>query len=170
MKRIRLSLTGIGEVLTEAAEKKLEKGESYQTPTCSNGKTAEFYDDIGIPIPPDLEAKMKQKDKGIELEDDDFEAVTSDILVYEDQIKLIVTEEDFTTIFLNDNLTITVLETSEEIDFYLDFLQRSWFEKVKNSVSMFFRQIKWKLQGKKRAYLDEILSRPENQLDYKQLI
>lgn len=149
MKRIRLSLTGIGEVLTEAAEKRLEKGESYQTPTCSNGRTAEFYDDIGIPIPPDLEAKLKQKDKGIELEDTDFEAVTSDVILYEDQIKVMVTDDEFTTIFLSDGLTITVLETAEEIDYYLDFLHRNWFEKSKDSIFMFLRRIKWKIQGKK---------------------
>lgn len=168
MKRIRLSLTGIGEVLTEAAEKRLEKGESYQTPTCSNGRTAEFYDDIGIPIPPDLEAKLKQKDKGIELEDTDFEAVTSDVILYEDQIKVMVTDDEFTTIFLSDGLTITVLETSEEIDYYLDFLHRTWFEKIKDSVFMFFRRIKWKIKGTKKVNLEDILSRPENQPDYKQ--
>lgn len=160
MKRIRLSLTGIGEVLTEAAEKKLEKGESYQIPTCSNGKTAEWYEDMAIPIPSDLEAKLKQKDRGVELEDDDYEAVTSDIILYEDQIKVMVTDEDFTTIFLNDGLTITVLETSEEIDYYLDFLHRTWFEKTKDSIYMFFRQIKWKIQGKKKVDLEELLARP----------
>lgn len=166
MKRIRLSLTGIGEVLTEAAEKRLEKGDSYQTPTCSNGKTVEFYEDIGIPIPSELIDKLKKQEKGTELEDEDFEMVTSDILVYEDQIKLLVTDDEFTTIFLNDGLTITVLETTEEIDFYLDFLHRTWFEKLKDSVYLFFRRIKWKIKWHKEVDLDEILSRKENQIDY----
>ena len=63
MKRIKLRLTGVSDVITEAAEKKLEKGETYQVPTCNNGKTAEFYDDIGIPLPPDLVEKLKKQEK-----------------------------------------------------------------------------------------------------------
>lgn len=145
MKRVRLSLTGIGEVLKESAEKKLEQEEkSYQTPTCSNGKTAEFYDDIGIPLPQDLVDKLKEQNKNIELEDDDFEMVTSDIVIYESEIKLMVTDDNFTTIFLKDGLTITVLETSEEIDYYIDFMERTWFDKFKDSISLFFRRIKIK--------------------------
>jgi len=146
MKRIRLSLTGIAEVVTEAAEKKLEKEDSYQVPTCDNGLTEEQYQDLGIPLPDSLVQKLKKLEYGVELEDEDFEQVTSDIVVYEDQIKVMVTDDEFTTIFLQDGLTITVLETSEEIDFYLDFLTRTWFEKLRDSVSLFFRRIKNKFK------------------------
>ncbi len=146
MKRIRLSLTGIGEVLTESAEKKLEQGESFKVPTCDNGQTADWYEDMAIPIPPELEKRLKEQNNGVELEDEDFEQVTSDIVVYEDQIKVMVTDDEFTTIFLQDGLTITVLETSEEIDFYLDFLTRTWWEKLRDSFSLFFRRIKNKFK------------------------
>ncbi len=139
-KRIRLSLTGVGEVLTEAAEKKLEKGDSYQTPTCDNGKTASWYEDMAIPLPDSLLEKLKQQDEGVELEDEDFEVVTSEVVVYEDQIKLILSDSDFTTIFLHGGITITVLETPDEIDSYLSFLERGWFERVKDEVYFFFRR------------------------------
>lgn len=163
MKRIRLSLTGIGEVLKESAEKKLENENSI--PRCDAGHTREFYEDLNVPEHK-FPKELLEREKGTELEDEDFEMVTSDILVYEDQIKLLVTDDEFTTIFLNDGLTITVLETTEEIDFYLDFLHRTWFEKIKDSVYLFFRRIKWKINGHKEVDLDEILSRKENQIDY----
>lgn len=166
MKRIRLSLTGIGEVLTESAEKKLEQGETFKTPTCDNGQTADWYEDMAIPIPPELEKRLKEQNNGVELEDEDFEQVTSDIVVYEDQIKLLVTDDEFTTIFLHDGLTITVLETSEEIDYYIDYMERSQFEKIRDYILSFYRRIKWKLKGQKKVNLNEILSRPENQPDY----
>lgn len=143
MKRIRLSLTGCGEVLKESAEKKLEQVDnSYQTPTCSNGKTAEFYDDIGIPLPQDLVDKIKNQSRGIEFSDDDYESVTTDIVVYEDEIKLMITDDEFTTIFLRDGLTITVLEEAEAIDDYISYMQRSQFTKFVNYISYFFRRIK----------------------------
>jgi len=147
MKRIRLSLTGVGEVLKESAEKKLEKESSI--PRCDSGHTREFYEDLNIPenkIPKELIEREKNQD--VELEDDDFEMVTSDIIVYEDQIKFMVTDDEFTTIFLNDGLNLTVLETSEEIDYYIDFMERTWFDKLKDSISFFIRRIKNKLTNK----------------------
>jgi hypothetical protein len=141
MRRKRILLTGVGEQLTESAEKKLEQKESYQTPTCSNGKTSQWYEDIGIPIPPDLVQKLKEQDQGIELEDEDYEEVHSEIMVYIDQIKFIVSDDEATTIFLKDDLRITVLETVEDIDFFLDYLERSEITKLKDLFSMFFAKI-----------------------------
>lgn len=139
MKRIRLSLTGVGNVLTESAEKKLEKGESYKTPTCDNGKTASWYEDMNIPIPDELELKLKQQDEGVKLEDGDFEEVYSDVSIYEDDILLKVTDEDFTTIFVRGgDVTLTVLETVDEIDSYIEYMNRGWFERIKDYVSFFF--------------------------------
>lgn len=163
MKRIRLSLTGIGEVLKESAEKKLENENSI--PRCDAGHTREFYEDLNVPEHK-FPKELLEREKGTELQDDDFEAVTSDILLYEDQIKVMVTDDEFTTIFLNDGLTITVLETVEEIDFYLDFIHRSWVKKIKDSVYFFFRRIKWKLKGYKQVDYQDIINRPENQPDY----
>lgn len=139
MKRIRLSLTGVAEVVTEAAEKKLEKENSV--PRCDAGHTREFYEDLNVPEHK-LPKELLEREKGVELEDEDFEQVTSDIVVYESEIKLMVTDDEFTTIFLQDGLTITVLETSEEIDYYLDYMERNWFEKIRDSVLAFFRRIK----------------------------
>ncbi len=141
-KRIRLNLTGVGEVLKESAEKKLESNNSV--PRCDSGHTREFYEDLNIPenkIPKELLEREKNQDKEIELEDDDFEMVTSDVLIYEDQIKVMVTDADFTTVFLHDGLTLTVLETVEEIDFYLSFLERSALQKIRDYVLFTMKSI-----------------------------
>lgn len=167
MKRIRLSLTGVAEVVTEAAEKKLGKDNSV--PRCDSGHTREFYEDLNIPedrIPKELIEREKSQDQEVELDDEDFETVTSDIIVYADQIKLMVTDADFTTLFLHDGITLQVLETSEEIDYYLDYMERNQFEKIRDSIQAFFRRIKWKLKGYKKVDYKEILARPENQPDY----
>lgn len=149
MRRVRLNLTGVGEVLKESAEKKLEQEDNiYEVPKCSNGNTAEFYNDLNMPLPPDLVEKLKVQDNGIIFGDDDYEAVTSHILVYEDQIKLVVTDDEFTTVFLEDGITITILETAVEIDDYLDYVHRNLLEKFRDSVSYFLREIKRKLNHK----------------------
>lgn len=148
MNRKRILLTGIGSQLTESAEKKLDEKESYKTPTCSNGKTSEWYEDIGIPIPKDLEQKLKEQDQGVELDDEDYEEVHSEVMVYLDQIKLMVEDDEVTTIFLEGDLRITVLETVEEIDFYLDFIERSEFAKLKDLLSMFFAKIFGRFKNK----------------------
>ncbi len=167
MKRIRLSLTGVAEVVTEAAEKKLGKDNSV--PRCDSGHTREFYEDLNIPedrIPKELIEREKSQDQEIELDDEDFEMVTSDVLLWEDQIKVMVTDAEFTTIFLQDGITIQVLETVEEIDYFLDYLQRNQFEKIRDYVLFLFRRIKWKLKGYKKPNYQEIINRAENQLNY----
>ena len=144
-KRKRLYLTGVGEVLTESAEKKLEQGNSNREPTCSNGKNEEWYLDMGIPIPKDLEEKLNQQDKVIKLEDDDFEEIYTEIMVYLDEIRLVVTDRGLTTVFLKDDLTITVTETSDEIDSYIDYLEMTKWEHLKVYFRSFIRRVKIKL-------------------------
>ena len=139
MKRIRLHLTGIGEELTEAAEKKLEQ-ETDETPTCDAGRNREWYDDMAIPIPQELKDKEKIFNQGVKLEDEDFEEYETEVLVYEDQIKLMVESEGLTTIFLKDGLTIVVLESVEAIDGYIDYLNMNWFERNYLLFLNFFRQ------------------------------
>ena len=138
-------LTGFGEVLTESAEKKLEQGDSIRTPTCDNGKTADWYEDMGIKLPEELEERLNKQDKGIELEDEDFEEIYTEIMVYLDDIKLAVTDRGLTTVFLKDDLTITVTETADEIDSFIDFLEMTWFDRLRLDLNIFCGKIKNKL-------------------------
>jgi len=132
-KRIRLRLTGIGETLTETAEKRLEASEdNILLPTCDNGRTMEDYETLGFPqdkIPKELIQRQKDYELGIELKDEDYEEVYSDVSIYEDEIIFKVTDEDKTTLFVKGGYTINVLETCEEIDYIVDFLRLNWFER-----------------------------------------
>lgn len=148
MKRIKLHLTGVGETLTQAAEKKLDVAEeNILQPTCDNGRTMEDYENLNFPqdkIPKELIQRQKEYESGVRLEDEDFEPVYSDVSLYESDILLMVEDEDLTTIFLRDSgIKLTVLETVEEIDDYINYLSLSSFQKwwlgFKVSFLNFFR-------------------------------
>lgn len=149
MKRRRLNFTGVGEVLKKEAEERLQSEDvDYGEPKCDNGYTVEFYNDLNVDLPQELKDRLKSREKGIELEDDDFEETYSDVMVYEDEIKFYVTDINGTTIFLNDDISLSVLETVDDIDDYLDFINRNWLEKIRDYVIIFFRK-KFKKKTKK---------------------
>lgn len=152
MKRQKLLLTGLGAVLTEEAKKKLEEVEE-------DSLSAEQRENLGLPA---------LKEQEVALEDEDYEDVYSEVMVYVDQIQLMSGDVEATVIFLKDGITVTVTETVEEIYNYIDYLERGWFERQKDSLNRFWWRIKMKLKGQKKVNLEEILSRPENQPDYKQ--
>ena len=152
MKRQRLLLTGLGAVLTEEAKKKLEDIEE-------DSLSAEQRENLGLPA---------LKEQEVALEDEDYEDVYSEVMVYVDQIQLMSGDVDATVIFLKDGITVTVTETVEEIYNYIDYLERGWLERQKDSLNRFWWRLKMRIKGEKKVDLDEILSRPENQPDYKQ--
>ena len=119
MKRIRLKLTGIGEVLTKEAQEKLESVEDvsvFEDLTCEAGRTRQQYEDLGMKIPKDSLEKERNFDKGIMLDDEDFENLEYPVRIYEDEIVGYVSPDNETTIFTKTGLTFTVKETVEEID------------------------------------------------------
>lgn len=152
MKRQKLLLTGLGAVLTEEAKKKLEEIEE-------DSLSAEQRENLGLPA---------LKEQEVALEDEDYEDVYSEVLVYVDQIQLMSGDVDATIIFLKDGITVTVTESVNEIYSYIDYLERGWLERQKDSLNRFWWRLKMRIKGEKKVDLDEILSRPENQPDYKQ--
>lgn len=152
MKRQRLLLTGLGAVLTEEAKKKLEEIEE-------DSLSAEQRENLGLPA---------LKEQEVALEDEDYEEVYSEVMVYVDQIQLMSGDVDATVIFLKDGITVTVTETVEEIYNYIDYLERGWLERQKDSLNRFWWRLKIRMMGEKKVDLEDILSRPENQPDYKQ--
>ena len=123
MKRKRLKLTGRGEVLTKEAQKKLDEDRGvmlFEDLTCDAGRTREQYEALGMKIPKDLIEKEKDFEKGISLEDEDFEIFEYPCRVYEDEIVGYVRTEEDTVIFTKTGLTFTVKETVEEIDELID--------------------------------------------------
>lgn len=136
MRKTKLHLIGIGKDLKESVKKKLENSDGI--PRCDSGLTREQYEDLNIPedkIPQEL----KDREKEVELDDEeDFEEIYSLVSIYAEDILLMVTDDLETTIFLRDSdLTISVVETADEIDAYIEYLNLSWFERLKISVSKF---------------------------------
>ena len=120
MKRIRLKLTGLGEVLTKDAQDKLDSmDDGILEPTCEDGRTVQEYKDLGFPqykIPKDLLEKQKAFEEGIELEGKDYEMLEYPVRLYEDEIVGYVRSEEITMIFTKTGLTFPVKETVEEVD------------------------------------------------------
>ena len=138
-KRTKLILTGVGSVVVDKEDK------SDGIPRCNNGFTREFYEDLGL-VEDKIPQEIKDKEKAQDNEELELEEVYSDIIVFYDQIKLIVEDDEgYTTIFLEDGLMVEVLETALEIYNYMDYIQMNWFEKLKLSFLSFWRKIKWRM-------------------------
>lgn len=137
--RIRLILTGVGSVVVDKEDK------SDGIPRCDNGLTMEQYEDLNIPYNK-IPQELKDRKKVFDNIEEDVEEVYSDIIVFYDQIKLVIQDDEgYTTIFLEDGLMVEVLETALEIDNYMDYIQMNWFEKLKLSFLSFWRKIKWRM-------------------------
>ena len=121
--RKRLKLTGTSEVLTEKAQEKFDKiegGSMFEDLTCEHGRTRENYESLGIKIPESLLEKERDFDKGVKLEDDDFEVEEYPVRIYEDEIVGYVRSDEDTIVFTKTGITFTVKETVEEIDELID--------------------------------------------------
>lgn len=122
--RLRLRLTGIGEILTKEAQEKLdsvsEGVSTIEDITCDNGRTREQYESLGIGVPEDLIEKEKAFKNGFELDDEDYEELEYPCRIYEDEIVGYIKSDENTIIFTKTGLTFTVKETVEEIDKLID--------------------------------------------------
>lgn len=152
-KRVRITLTGVGEVVVEK-----NKDKQDGVPRCDNGYDREFYEELGVPenkIPQEL----KDREGVTSTEEDGLvEEIYSEVVLFCDQIKCLVEDPDgYTTIFLDDGLMITVTESALEIDSYLDYMEMSWFEKKKAIFDTFLLKLKWN-RSEEKAKLDAILS------------
>jgi hypothetical protein len=76
----------------------------------------------------------------------------------------VATLDGTTRVYTKSGIVYNVAEDVFEIDSYIELLSMSWWEKLKLSFLAFWR----KITNKKQVDLQEILSRPENQPDYKQ--
>jgi hypothetical protein len=138
--RNRIFLTGVGEVLKKEVEEKLDtlEEESDENVKCDNGNTKAFYDELGVDLPEDLVEKLEARNKSFSFGDDDYEEVYSDVLIYEDDIKFVLTGETGTIVYLKGNIRIGVLETVEEIDDYLSYYHMSFLEKLLQNIKYMF--------------------------------
>lgn len=129
-----LLLTAMQKDLTEEAQKKIDDFEdNEEEPKDSYGRTAEHYEDLGIPIPKELIDKGKTSSK-LELNDEDYEYSASDALIDLNQFKFCVDidedPEEGAIIYLKENMSMSVLESSAEIYSQIRYLNRGIFARI----------------------------------------
>jgi len=153
-------LTEVVTVLSEKGEKRLNSVNNKGQAKDENGYTAEWFRDMGIRPPKHLEEQENiddSNDEYIELKEGEFTYQFVEIIVDLQKIYKVTNVDDFGSIIELDNgEAVRIEETVEDVFFIIAYAQRGWFEKLKDSVSIFFRRIKCKLQGKKKVDLDEI--------------
>ena len=147
MKRKLLKLTGIGEMLTEEAQQRAEKIEptTFQDIECENGRTREEYENLGIRVPKDLIAKEKAFNAEDMFEDEDYEQVASPCTLFLDElVGYVASSEGDTVIFTREKYTFNVLETVQEIDMQIEYLQMSFLQKLQLKITLLLE--KWKVK------------------------
>ena len=81
----------------------------------SLGNTAEFYKDLGIDIPEELQAE--DSIKGFEIKKEDYDIIEKPGKIKPSVIDFMVDNDDFgCTIYVDTDFTVTVKETVEEIE------------------------------------------------------
>jgi len=129
MRKKRIYLTGVSEVLKEEVKQKQKVVEGV--PRCDNGHTREFYEEMNVPeerIPQELKDKEVAEDVD---DESDYEEVYSKVSLYEEDILLMISSEKDTVVFLKDSdLSISVVETVEEIEDIIKELNMNWLNRV----------------------------------------
>jgi hypothetical protein len=160
-----LYLNCIISIPNEAGEEKIQKATNRDEPRIN-------YEALGLPTPKD--EVETDEDGRVVLEEDDVDYITVPLTMPIDNLDSWVSSTDGGThLYTKSNMMYTVAEEVWEIDTYLEYINMSWIEKKHLSFKSFLRQcrnyvLKNKITGKKTVNLEELFSRPENQIDYKQ--
>ena len=178
----RLYLTAVITVPSEEGQKRIDEALEKQNFSMiqevfkdEHGHTREFYEDISAKLPHgfvEAEKEFYSKNPSSEIDENGYMSLNPEeidyafldfILPLREFVSATDTLEFGSLVKEQDGTTTHVQETAEEINFYIDYLNRSKWQIFKDDFSSFFRRIKYKLQNKKKVNLEELLSRPENQ-------
>lgn len=137
-----LHLTAIKKELTDEAQDKIDAWENMDDggePTCSSGNTREFYDNMGLKVPDSLIAAEKELNKPLDLDEEtDYVYEYSDAIVdlkeFRFAVNLDENEDLGCDVWLKGNAKMTVAESAYDIYAQIDYLERSWFTKIKDKI------------------------------------
>lgn len=88
----------------------------------SLGRTAEFYEELGIDIPEELSSE--ENVKPFEIKKENYDIIEKSGKVKPSVIDFMVDNEDFgSTLYLDTDFTITVKETVEEVENKINILK-----------------------------------------------
>lgn len=91
---------------------------------CENGHNKEYYENLNVPLPKELEEKIKnaEKNNSFKLSEEDMEEIEKDVLIYEDFIAYIQDDVEYTFVYLKNGVSLSVRETAKEINEKLNLI------------------------------------------------
>lgn len=139
----RLFLTGIKRVLNEEAQKRLdafEDEDDYAEPTDENGRNAEWYQDLGLPVPDSLK-RSAQEYLQFDLEKD-YDEYEVDITISMKNFVMAVDHEEYgSTVYLSNGNNVEVIEDNSDINAQIWWNSRSKWEIFKENVQNKYKKV-----------------------------
>lgn len=132
-----LYLTEVSTVLNEAGLEKfnnsLEANSSVGALKRDDyGRTAQSYEDMNLPVPKELQGDTEElSDDFVRVNPEDIEYDFNDCVINLSDFMVAIDHEDIgSTVFTRNDFQIHVEETSEEINFLIQYLQQTPFERL----------------------------------------
>ena len=127
----RLYLTSYTVVPNEKGEEKVKKANKQEDGEHIQGSRA-WYESLGVKPPKDLEEdKVEIDSEGyVSLNEDEVEVIGSVVIVKLNDFSMVIDDEEFTAVWLNNGTFVRVQESALEIDFQIDQLNKSFFQKT----------------------------------------
>ena len=169
----RLYLTAVITVPSEEGQKRIDEALEKQNFSMiqevfrdEHGHTREFYEDVAGKVPKgfaELEKEFYSKNQSSEISEDGYMTLAPEEIDYAFLDFVLPLREfvsvtdtlEFGSLVKEQDGTIThVQETAEEINFYIEYLNRSKWQIFKDDFNSFFRRIKYKLKGTKKVNLE----------------
>jgi hypothetical protein len=131
----KLQLTLFSKVPNEKGIAKINKANSSKPITDEHGHDAEWYRDLNLPVPKELEEDgLVDGDGYINLEEDDLDVTMSLLLINLDDFSSAVDDEEYTHVYTKSGVKFDVHETVFEINEQIDELN-------KNKLIKFLKQL-----------------------------
>lgn len=168
----RLYLTAVITVPSEEGQRRIDEAlekQSYSTVQETvyrdeDGKSREDWEDILSGKVPngfaEAEKEFYSKNQSSEISEDGYMTLAPEEIDYAFLDFILPLREfvsvtdtlEFGSLVKEQDGTIThVQETAEEINYYIEYLNRSKWQVLKDDFSSFFRRIKYRLQNKKKV-------------------
>ena len=166
----KLYLTAVITVPSEEGQKRIDEALEKQNFSMiqevfrdEHGHTREFYEDVAGKVPKGFaeaekefynEIQVSEIDENgfMNLDPDEIDCAFLDFILPLREFVSVTDTLEFGSLVKEQDGTIThVQETAEEINFYIDYLNRSKWQVFKDDFNSFFRRIKYRFQNKKKV-------------------
>lgn len=166
----KLYLTAVITVPSEEGQKRIDEALEKQNFSMiqevfrdEHGHTREFYEDVAGKVPKGFAEAEKEfynttqvseisEDGYMTLAPEEIDYAFLDFVLPLREFVSVTDTLEFGSLVKETDGTIThVQETAEEINFYIDYLNRSKWQVLKDDFNSFFRRIKYRFKNKKKV-------------------